>query len=202
MEQRQAAVIDAIAADDDLRPYLSDFRYVLAETRAVPCDDLASERALRAGLAALTDAFGREVMVAILARLVRDLPDGHPLQGPMLEYIAQVYNVTEDTLRAAIREARPEREESLMTTLAAQWKQEGKTEGKAQGKAEGKAQGKAEGKAETVLEILEARFGAIDPARRERVMRLSTNDLSRLSARAITAATLDDALAGAADEQP
>jgi predicted transposase YdaD len=188
------AVIDAVAADDALRPYLRDFRYVLAETREVPYDDLASERALRAGLAALTYAFGRKVTTAILARLVRDLPDGHPLQRQVLEYITQVYDVTEDTFRAAIRDARPEQEESLMATLAEQWKQEGRQEGKTEGKAEGKA--------ETVLEILEARFGAIDPARRERVMRMSAPELSRLSARAITAPTLDDALAGAAHGQP
>ena len=104
------AVADCIDTDDTLRPYLNDFRYVLAETREVAYDELASDRALRAGLAALTYAFGREVTVAIIARLVADLPADHPIQRQVLAYIAQVYDVT-DAFRAAIKQARPEQQD-------------------------------------------------------------------------------------------
>jgi len=179
------ATIDAIAVDDDLRPYLRDFRYVLAETREIPYNQLASERALRAGLAALTCAFGRDVTVAILARVVRDLPDGHPIQRQVLEYIAQVYSTTEDAFRAAIRQARPEKEDNLMTTLAEKWKE----------------QGKAEGMYELVIETLEARFGSLDSTQRDSIMNLSTDALSRLNRLAITAQTLDEALLAATNER-
>ena len=67
-----------------------------------------------------------------------------------------------------------------MTTLAEQWKQESK--------------------AETVIEVLEARFGSLDPVRREKIMRMSTGELSQLSSRVGTALTLDEALAGNGNE--
>ena len=70
-----------------------------------------------------------------------------------------------------------------MTTLAEQWE------------AEGEAKGKAEGKAETVIETLEARFGPLDPKQREKVRRMSSEALSRLNRRAITAPTVEDAFA-------
>ena len=66
-----------------------------------------------------------------------------------------------------------------MTTLAERWKQEGK----------------AEGKAETVIETLEARFGSLDPTQREKIRRMSSEALSRLNLRAITAPTVEDAFA-------
>lgn len=101
------AVAECIDAGDTLRPYLRDFRYVLAETRTVPYDGLASDRGLRAGLAALYYAFSREVSVAILAQLLGDLPDRVPIERQVLEYIAQAYNLPEDILRAAIRQGTP-----------------------------------------------------------------------------------------------
>jgi predicted transposase/invertase (TIGR01784 family) len=173
------AVADCIEADDALRPYLSDFRYVLAETREVPYDDLASDRALRAGLAALTYAFGREVTVGILARLLGDLPDREPIEQQVLEYVAAVYNMEEHRLTEAARQAKPERQEDLMSTVAEQWMQRSK--------------------AETVIEALEERFGPIDPARRQKVMNMTSEELSRLNRRAIKAQTLDDAFADDAD---
>ena len=169
------AVADCIEADDDLRPYLRDFRYVLAETREVPYDDLASDRALRAGLAALTYAFGHEVTVAILARLLGDLPDQDSIERQVLEYVAAVYNMDEHRLTEAARQAKPERQEDLMSTVAEQWMQRSK--------------------AETVIEVLEERFGPIDAARRQKVMSMSSEELSRLNRRAIKAQTLDDAFA-------
>jgi predicted transposase YdaD len=179
------AVADCIEADDTLRPYLSDFRYVLAETREVPYDGLASDRALRAGLAALTYAFGHEVTVAILARLLGDLPERESIERQVLEYIAQVYDITRDDFRAAIRQARPEQEEELMTTLAEQWKQEGK------------AEGEFEGAANTIIAVLEARFGALTEQQRAYLRSLPIGELNALSRQAATARTLEAALGDA-----
>jgi DNA anti-recombination protein RmuC len=66
-----------------------------------------------------------------------------------------------------------------MTTLAAQWK----------------AEGEAKSRTETVFETLETRFGTLNHARREKVRRMSTEELSRFNRRAITAPTVEDAFA-------
>lgn len=150
---------------------------------------------MRARLATLTHACGRDVTVAVLARIVRDLPrDGHLLQRQVLQYIAEVYNhVTEDDFRAAIQQARPEEEENLMTTLAEKWK--------AEGKAQGKVEGEATGMAKIVIETLEVRFGQLSSDQRQRVMGLSADALSRLNRQAVNADSLEGALADAANDR-
>ena len=168
------AVADCIDADDTLRPYLRDFRYVLAETRAVPYDELASNGGLRAGPAALNYVFGREVTVAILAQRLADLPGRESIERQVLEYIAQVYNVTGDTYR----QARSQQEKELMTTLAEQWKQEGK------------AEGEFEGAANTIIAVPEARFGALTEQQRAYVRSLPIGELDARSRRPGTAEAL------------
>jgi Uma2 family endonuclease len=76
-------------------------------------------------------------------------------------------------------------------------KAEGRTEGKAEGRTEGKAEGRTEGKAEALLAVLAARGIALDRAMRDRI--LGERDplrLDRWIARAATAATIADVLAG------
>jgi flagellar biosynthesis/type III secretory pathway protein FliH len=69
---------------------------------------------------------------------------------------------------------------SLMSSLITTTYERGKSEGKAEGKAEGRAEGRAEERRETALLLLEAKFGSLAPAVRERVATLSPEQLRQL----------------------
>jgi len=72
-----------------------------------------------------------------------------------------------------VREAKPERWEPIMGSIAetliergkaegiAKGRAEGKAEGRTEGRAEGRAEGKAEGKAEGLFRLLTRRFGPL-----------------------------------------
>ena len=98
------------------------------------------------------------------------------------------HRLTREALEGLFREADPELWETVMPTVAEQWKEEGRAEGRAQGKAEGRV----EGKAETLLRLLERRFGAVPEDARNRILEAPVGDLDAWLDAFVSASSLDD----------
>ena len=90
------------------------------------------------------------------------------------------HRLTRKALEGLFREADPELWETVMPTVAEQWKEEGR------------AQGKAEGKAETLLRQLERRFGAVPEEARNRILDAPVGDLDAWLDAFVSASSLDD----------
>lgn len=190
------SVLDCIDADDRLRPWIDRFAYVLRDLGPIPYEALSRERAVRAALGALKHAFERGVTRGLLARLIGDLPDDDPLTMQVLRYIVRVYDTTAADLRAAVEQAKPDRRDDLMPTVAQEWMQQGRAEGllagEAKGRAEGLRTGKAEGKAEMLLRMMRRRFGTVPDAVETRVRHAGAETLDAWSERLLDAATPAD----------
>ncbi|NDJ52479.1 MAG: hypothetical protein GYB68_05250 [Chloroflexi bacterium] len=198
------SIIDCIDADDEMADQTREFRYILHNLQPIAYEQLSSYPPLRAVLGALKFAFVDGVGVEALAAILKDLPNGDPLELQVLVYIVTVYNhATQDALTQALSAAKPGREEELMPTIAQEWLKQGKNEGKLEGLAEGKLEGLAEGKleglaegkleglAEGFLDVLEARFGAVSPQQRAQIATMSSDEVHRLIKQAATAPSLD-----------
>jgi predicted transposase YdaD len=152
------SVLDAIAAPEAVRAAMTGLRYVLRDLGPIDDADLARDRVLRAGLAALKHAFDQGVPLRIVVSMLSALPDRSLLERQVLDYVVRVYDLTEADLERALDEAKPARREELMGSVAEEWMKRGKAEGMAEGRAEGMAEGRAEGKASLLLHMLERRF--------------------------------------------
>jgi len=192
------SVLDSLDADEALRAALQDFRYVVHDLGHIPDAALARHKALRAGLAALKYAFTTPVPPDVLVAILRDLPDADPLERQVFAYIIKVHQATRTLLERAVAEAKPERREDLMGTVAEELLNQGRAEGQAKGLAEGEVKGKAvglaEGKAESVLRILRVRFGEVDETLERRIRRTEAPALDALLDRALAADRPEDIL--------
>ena len=109
-----------------------------------------------------------------------------------LEYLHTVLNyiaaaaptVSAPALRLVLQEVVDQEGESIMTTLAQQWFEEGKREGKAEGRQEGREEGREEGmikgRQDLLLLLMRQKFGPL-PAAWERRLR-AVEDPARLAA--------------------
>ncbi|MCG5499188.1 Rpn family recombination-promoting nuclease/putative transposase, partial [Ectothiorhodospira variabilis] len=102
-------LIDCIDADEDLLELQRDGRYTVKDlTGSAPVyEDFSDHPLLRAGLAALAWAFVKQFHPEQLARLLRDLPDEHPLTRQILIYIVRVHTMTEDEFKQGVAMAKP-----------------------------------------------------------------------------------------------
>ncbi|SEQ46637.1 hypothetical protein SAMN05421693_1347 [Ectothiorhodospira magna] len=117
--------------------------------------DFSDHPLLRAGLAALAWAFVTHFQPEQLARLLRDLPDEHPLTRQILIYIVRVHTMTEDEFKQGVAMAKPHLVEALTMSLAQEWMDRGE----AKGLQKGIQQGIQQGEAQTLLRQIERKFG-------------------------------------------
>ncbi len=82
------------------------------------------------------------------------------------------HRLTREALKGLLREADPELRETVMPTVAEQWKEEGR----------------AQGNAETLLRQLERRFGVVPEHARTRILEAPVGDLDAF----VSASSLDD----------
>jgi len=148
------SVLDAIDAPETIRNAMAGMRYILRDLGPMDDTALARDRVLRAGLAALKHAFDRGVPLEVVISLLSDTPARSLFERQVLEYIVRVYNLGKEDLAQALDQAKPERREELMGTIAEEWLQQGE----ARGRAKGVAEGMAEGKAAMLTRLLERRF--------------------------------------------
>ncbi|WP_295403841.1 Rpn family recombination-promoting nuclease/putative transposase [uncultured Thiocystis sp.] len=186
------SILECLAADAELREWLRDLRYHVRELGPIPYAERSADPAVRAVLGALCAVFARDLSVADLARILRDLPDGEALERQVLVYVVRHYKITETLFREALSQAKPEREEALHMTVAQEWIQRGVAQGMQQGLQQGMERGRLETLVETLIAILEARFGGVDAALRGRLAVLDLDTLRPLIRRAATIDTLDD----------
>lgn len=186
------SILDCLDADPEVREWLRDLRYQVRDLGPMPYPERSLDPAVRAALGALCAVFVPDLSAADLTRILRDLPDGETLERQVLIYIVRHYKITETMFREALTQAKPEREEALHMTVAQEWVQRGVEQGIQQGIQQGVQQGLERGRLETLIEILEARFGAVDDAMRARLAATETQALRSLIRRAATMDSLND----------
>ena len=180
---------EAIDADEELRPYLADFRYALVDLGRVDDAVLSRNEVLRVGLLILKygsrDGDLRETLLA-LGRAALAL--GFDDLVALVRYVLVDPNETEARmLREVLAEIMPGQEERIMSVAAEQLMAESLQRGLQQGRQEGRQ----EGEARTMLRLLERRFGPIPDPVRARVAAADLDSLDRWLDRVLDAATLE-----------
>jgi len=184
------SLLACIDADDELLELQRDFGYQVRHLRPdEPDASYSQDPVVRAVFRALAWAFVEDLGRADLVRLLQDLPPGHPLERPLLVYIARVYgSIEEADVRQAVEQTRPEQAEALVMTVAEQWVQRGRKEGRQEGRQEGEAL--------TLLRLIERKFGAeAKEAYRERLEQASGKELARWTDRILEAERIEDLFA-------
>ncbi len=206
------SVLDCIEMDEELEPFVRSLRYELHDLGSIDFDALSRDDSVRAVLAALTCWLFEDELAERLRAIFALLPDGSQLETQVLGYIVSTVEMTVPVLTEALRGARPDRWEAMMSTVAEEWiqhgeargKQLGLTEGKRLGLTEGKRlgltegkqlglmEGEARGKAALLLRLIERRFGPVPETVRARISAADSADLDAWADAAIDAASLDD----------
>ena len=190
------SVFDMIADDADLRPYTRSLAYMLRDLGAMSPEQMSSMPDIRAVFQALNIHPQNGIEFERLINLLARLGDETDLEIAVLHYMVRVKSITHDTLRSALQQAKPERWENLMGTIAETWIEQGKavgiTEGKAVGITEGKAIGITEGKAEAFLRLAQLKFGEVPPPHIDAVRYASATQLDHWLEALITAKTLEN----------
>lgn len=114
--------------------------------------------------------------LAVLTRFMARIPRGSDLEGPISEYMVEIWDGDEQTLLTAARNAQSETGERVMGQLAERLKAEGRTDGIA----------------ETLLHLLQRKFGQVPAEAQARVAQASTAELDAWVDKVIDAPTLRD----------
>ncbi|EHQ53704.1 hypothetical protein ECTPHS_13622 [Ectothiorhodospira sp. PHS-1] len=180
-------LIDCIDADEDLLELQRDGDYAVKDlsSNAPAYEDFSNHPLLRAGLAALAWAFVTHFQPEQLARLLRDLPDEHPLTRQILIYIVRVHTMTEDEFKQGVAMAKPHLVEALTMSLAQEWMD--------RGEARGIQKGVHKGEAQMLAWLLEQKFGSQAPkAYQESIEKADEPQIKTWSARLLTADRIED----------
>ncbi len=181
------SLLACIDADDELLALQRDFGYQVRHLRPDECDEQYSEDpVVRSVLRALAWAYARNLNWEDLVRLLRDLPPGHPMEKPLLVYIASVYREIEKAdVRRALEETRPDNAEELTMTVAEEWIQQGER------------RGEQKGEAKVLLWLLEDKFGATAAQRyRRQVKQADEAAIKQWSSRILRAGTVEEVFNG------
>ncbi len=202
------SLFDLIEDDEEIRPFSRSMAYVLRDIGQMSLEQMSSRPEVRSVFHVLhisrRDRIGHEELADIIAPLV----DGSDLESATLHYIVGDQKITQTMLEAALRQAKPERWEALMGTLAETWFEQGKAdgmaegeargkavgmaEGEARGKAAGMAEGEARGKAETFLQLARLKYGDLSEQCIEAVRIASATQLDHWLHALLSAETLED----------
>ncbi|MCG5539375.1 Rpn family recombination-promoting nuclease/putative transposase [Halorhodospira sp. 9622] len=181
------SLFDCIDADEELLELQRDFGYQVRHLKpGEPRESYSQDPAIRAVFRALAWAFVENLDQDDLIELLRDLPPGHPLEKPLLVYIARVYgSIQERDVRRAVEQTRPDRAEELVMTVADEWIK--------QGEKRGEKRGSQQTAAKTLLRLIERKFGPeAKEASRPRVERAAVGELEMWFDRAIDAECVED----------
>ena len=182
------SLFDMIKTDEDLRPFIRSMGYVLRDLGELAPDRHSSSPEVGAVFQALHISRRRRIEASLLVDILTPLRDGSDLESALLHYIVRVMNTQPVTLETALRQAKPERWETLMGTIAETWMEQGEARGKAVGIAEGEARGKAE----AFLRLAHLKFGEVPSLRVAAVHEASSDQLDDWLEGLLTAEALDD----------
>jgi len=176
------SVLEAVDAPEPIRAAMAGLGYHLRDLGPIDDAELARDREVRAALTALKHAFDTGVAPEVLVTLLAGLADGSLLEKQVVEYLVRVYDMSEERFGIVLDQAKPERREELMGTVAEEWMKRGE------------ARGKAEGKAEAIVSVLESRFGSLDPRLCAQIRAADAEALDAMLKRAATVARPEDVL--------
>jgi predicted transposase YdaD len=192
-----------IAADEAILGRHLDFSYGLTDLGRIDDDRLPGRGGLRAGLLALKYAFKDTDPRPVLAAILALVADEDRLAGPLVSYIVAAFRrVDRPMLIEAIRQAKPNGGDIMVSLAAQEWIEEGRAEGLReglnqglreglnQGLREGLNQGLHDGRARTLLRQLSKRFAPIPDTVRARIDAAGLDELERWLDRVLDAETL------------
>ena len=191
-----ASIFDMIDDDATIRPFVRSMKYILHDLGRIELDQLSEDDAVLAGLGALKYESARKIPFEVLRQILAALPDDDPaFEIATISYIYLRYQIRLETLKTALKAAKPQHWEALMGTIAEtltkQARQEGLLAGRAEGKAEGKAEGLTEGEAKSLTRLLERRFGPLPRKVRDRIVSAELRQIETWFDIAIDAPDLD-----------
>ncbi len=172
-----------------LAPYVPDFRYVLCDLSTYDDEALQGAMVLQVGLRLLKHIGDSQLgaqLPSILGLLgtLSDQQTALDALRVMLRYVALGSEaVTVPDVQQAIRVALPHQEETLMASLAQQWIEQGRQLGLERGLQQGRALG--------LIQLLEKRFGALDEAQRQQILKAEGDVLTVWYDRLLDAPTLE-----------
>ncbi len=185
------SVLDMVEAPSPAAEFAKSLSCVLFDLGQTKTMDLPEDPEIRSVLAALKHARDRPVPRDVLRMILSGPLDGTELELQLAVYVSRTYDLDRDMLEAALRDARPERWENLMGTVAdelvreqkAAWiavgEARGELKGKIRGEARGQARGEAKAKAETFLRLARLKFGDIPETRDQQVRATPTATVDR-----------------------
>ncbi len=175
-------VHQSLTLPEAFKQYAPDFRYELCDLPGVSDSEVRGAAWLRAVLLLMkhiSDVRLRDHLPEIfrMAREYGAKPDWPGFAGALLRYLATASEtVTQADVRAAFARAMAAAEEDdLMATMAQQWIEEGRKKGLEEGLEKGQAVGKT-----MLVRLLEARFGSLAPADRQRIEKADGSAVLRL----------------------
>jgi predicted transposase/invertase (TIGR01784 family) len=187
---------EALDLPAGLAPYAPDVHYALCDLSNVPDEQIRGTVMLRAAMLLMKHIADPDLVDRLpgIIGLWRDLISEESALASLmilLRYVARAgQGVTRDDLRRVLNTTLPTEEETLMSTIAEQWVQEGKEQGRAEGVVRGQAQ--------LLLRLLEFRFGPVPDAYRERIDQADADTLLAWGERIVTAQSLGEVF----DERP
>jgi predicted transposase/invertase (TIGR01784 family) len=155
-----------VAAAEELRLYIPEFRYELVDLSAYLDDDIKGAVMARVGLLILKHIFDPDLAqrlpdILALLRVLTSQKTGIDYLYTVLRYVAQASKiVNSEDLKNALEAAFPTEGENVMPTLARQWMEEGIQEGRQQGLQQGLQQGERRGLLAAIEFGLEVKFGS------------------------------------------
>jgi hypothetical protein len=172
-------------ADDEVRPFVADFRYTLVDLGRIDDARLSREPVLRVGFLILKYGARDEDLRGTLLRLGRAaLALGMEELVAMVRYVLGEPNEVEaGVLRAVLAEIVPGKEERVMSIALEQFK--------AEAFSHGVAQGEVKGRAATLSKLLSRKFGELSPGVRARIEAASLEELDAWTDAVLDAPTLE-----------
>lgn len=168
------------SARDWAARYTPHFEYHLCDLSHLSDSELRGIAVLQTALSLLKHIFSNDLpqRLAGILRLLRQIPEQSALEflATALRYVSAANpKINETNLRRALTQAFPAEEGGVMTTLAAQWVEQGIQ----QGVQQGIQQGVQRGRAEQTLRFLQRRFGILEANLGQRVHALTAEALER-----------------------
>jgi len=169
-------------------PYLPNFRYVLTDLDAYSDEELRGQVILRSALMVMKYIFrdelrGRLSGILTLLEELADQPTGLDYLYTLLRYLAHGTDKLSRTELASNVELIFSRGNHIMSTIAAEWIQEGRQEGRQEGQREEAA--------ELLRRQLACRFGPLPAWAEVKLKDATTATLESWAIRILTAQTLD-----------
>lgn len=187
------AFADMVQADDDTKPFVPEFRYLLRDLGEGPVETLSSDKVVRAVLTALrfalrADEAGTDILKTILSGIENNQ---QVLIHVVLRYIVERYEITQPEVQAALTATNTDGE-NLMSSLADIWMEQGEARGEARGKALGIEEGEARGKAHTLARLVRLKFGPFNQSIQKRIDQADVAQLDQWTDLVLVATTLED----------